>query len=425
MVNNMDITDINEFLSLSDRIRLKGSNWFSMSTTAIKNVKKKAILKLDKYITESRKEAFAKERLERLEKKIADGKALLEKMINDDEFFTEENLDFLIAFEDKIKKLETKKAKMQNKGLGIFALSKLAVQKMRMNFKENRRKRKQVRQIKQEVNSIYENQKRIEELQKEIEKYNNNISERIKKNPDLVNKINDNVEITKIHTEVTSDNDKEVTDIVTKVTEIRIPSKEEKEVIKKSSRFKKALAAIALITGIAIGLSGSFNSKNVNNITPDDVLVDVPPPIETSINENQEVKLGSYVNIDNGSIIYEKPNLDGNSGLIGTNGYDSNTLFKVNAITYVDENNNEITFNTVQQDDQNKNKIEEEHKKYLENNPNLEVKNFHITPCDELGNPMSDNELGGWTNSYNAKIKKVDMQKVLVNSNNSLEGKVL
>ena len=421
----MNITDINEFLSLSDRIRLKGSNWFSMSTNAIKNVKRKAILKLDKYITESRKEAFAKERLERLEKKIADGKALLEKMINDEEFFTEENLDFLIAFEDKIKKLETKKIKMQNKGLGIFALSKLAVQKMRMNFKENRKKRKQIREINQEVNSIYENQKRIEELQKEIEKYNSNINERIKKNPDLVNKANNNVEITKIHTEITSDNDKEVTDIVTKVTEIRIPSKEEKETIKKSNKFKKALAAIALVTGIAIGLSGSFINKNVNNIATNDNLVVTPPPIETSINENQEVKLGSYINVDNGSIIYERPSLDGNSGLIGTNGYDSNTLFKVNAITYIDENNNEITFNTVQQNEQNKNRIEEEHKKYLDNNLDLEVKNFHITPCDELGNPISDNELGGWTNNNNAKIKNVDMQKISANSSNSLERKVL
>ena len=143
--------------------------------------------------------------------------------------------------------------------------------------------------------------------------------------------------------------------------------------------------------------------------------------VETSI------KLGNYLTIENGSTIYQNSELNGNRGIIGMNGYDDETLFKVNAITYIDENGIETTFNVVQKSEQAKKLVEEHHKKYIENNTNIKVKNFHITPCDELGVPITKNQndidLGGWTNTDKSKIQNIDNNKVFMDAYQSLGGK--
>ena len=181
--------------------------------------------------------------------------------------------------------------------------------------------------------------------------------------------------------------------------------------------------------------------KGLDSLIPTSVIK--PVATEASVNEKKEnisnvnneenvtdtIRLGNYVTVQNGSTLYQTPNLDGSRGIVGQNGYDSETLFKVNAVIYVDEDNNEKSFNLVQKDEQSKKQIEEEHKKYIESHDNIKVKSYHITPCDELGLPVDKNQkdidLGGWTNNDNTKFENVELKSVVMDAYKSLGGKVM
>ena len=109
--------------------------------------------------------------------------------------------------------------------------------------------------------------------------------------------------------------------------------------------------------------------------------------------------------------IFETSNFDGKSGEIGQNGYDNDTLFKINAISYTDDNNKTVIFNLVEQNNK-KQEVQASHDEYIKNNPNAVMSAIHVTPCNNDGTPELEQELGGWTNTSNAQINKVELNNI-------------
>jgi len=196
------------------------------------------------------------------------------------------------------------------------------------------------------------------------------------------------------------------------ITSVRKATEEEKTEIKKSSKFKKAIAAISAIV-IAAGVAlGAMSAAKTNTIDTQSVTYTQENVLEEIKKTNENFSLNDYVNLENGSKIFDSPTFDGKSGEIGTNGYDGNTLFKVNAVSYVDENNNVTSFNLVGQNEETRKNIQNSQIEFIKNNPNAVVHSIHVTPCNSTGEPELANELGGWTNTTKSQINKIDLNNI-------------
>jgi len=443
--------DIKKHLSLKGIITVSGKH-ANIITRKFLNKYKNGIVKIFKQVKDSivntvtnikdtilpdeetiqkKTEEVREKRIQKVDTKRYELYQLKNELEKDDEYRIGRNLYYLNEIKNELRKLDKKKAKVSSKTLSIYTLTKLAFVKIKNNTKNSwikykekineQKKQKEIELAKERLKANYERIIELKRQEREI----------LEKYPEI-----NREDITNTITKIDDGKELEVTETNTKVTEVKNPSKEEKEKIKKSVNFKKALTAMTVITGISLGSSIVTDNIDINSNSKE-VSINNSTQIEYNINNqneqrevvNSNIKLGDYLTIENGSTIYEKPELSGNHGIIGRNEYNDQTLFKINAITYVDENGIETTFNTVQKTEQAKKLIEEKHKQYIENNSNITVKNFHVTPCNELGIPDSKNEkdmdLGGWTNEDNSKIKNVDISQVVMNAYDSLGGRVL
>lgn len=458
-MDKITVKDVKQYLSMKGKISVTGKHAFSLAKQSfqkfkngckklLNTIKEKTVQAKDKAIDlttntvsdiktkilpneeiiEQARQEQANKKIENIDNKRNELKQFVGQMEQQDEYRIGTKNCYLKEVKQELRKLDKQRMNVSKKGLGVFALTKLTLSNMKNNIKnkwanylqqkEENKNLDSIEKMKEIIKSNYERLKELKEEEKNIrEKYPEINNEEV---PNIVTNINDGKET-------------EIAETYTKVKEIKNPDKDKKEEIKKSSNFKNALAAIALVTGIALtaGTVANINNKNNN----DDLAINTPTKVEYNIEQQKEIEqkeniqLGDYLTIENGSTIYQTPELNGSHGIIGTNGYDDSTLFKINAVTYVDENNNEVSFNTVQKDEQSKKLIEEEHKKYIENHPDLKIKKFHITPCDNLGIPIAQNQseidLGGWTDTNNSNIKNVEMKDVVINAYEFLGGRAL
>ncbi len=428
----VEIRDINKYLSVKAKIAVTGKYSLSIMADLLKrfrnnckNIHNKineSIANVRKNIsdgiknsilsTEEAKQEQINKQIEKIDEKKENLERIIDEMEQDEEYTSGIKNCYLKEAKNELEKLDKKRMKVSSKGLGVFSLPKILL----ANVKKNERKGCHNTITNKKFNNMEEVKAKLKQNMEEFLKLREQEKQIREKYPDLD------------------------TSKIRKVVAIKKPDTELGNRIKNSNNFKKALAAIAFVTGITVGSNMySCTNKNIEKADPinipdnhieqvkesNDVVAPIP---ENEIKSETNIKLGDYLTIENGSTIYGTPELNGKHGTIGTNGYDNATLFKINAITYVDENNVETTFNVVQKNDQAKKIVEERHNKYIENNPNVKVKNFHVTPCDELGIPVNYNansvDLGGWTNADNAKIQNVDAGQVLENSYELLGGKV-
>ncbi|MBE6152997.1 MAG: hypothetical protein E7166_02045 [Firmicutes bacterium] len=404
--------DIKKHLSLKGKIVVTAKYWYSLSKPFLKKVENgwKKIKPTSEQI-QSKTESVT----QNINSKIEELNKIKNTIEQDDEYLIEEKKCHLKEVKRKIQRLEKKQIKVSNKGLSVFALSPLILTNIKNktktkfnNFIKNKKEQYQDKKREQEIQKV---KAQIQANLERLKELNGEALELLEKHPEFAEK---------------------TLDTTSTVTGVRAPSVSEQEKIKKSNNFKKACAAIAIVTGIAIGV-GSIatynNKKEVNKVDSIAQVDNTNQQIEANVEQQENIKLGDYITIDNGSAIYKTSELKGIYGEIGKNGYNSDSLFMINAITYVDENNVETSFNLVGKTDHSKKMIQEQHKKFIEDNKNIKVKNFHITPCDELGIPVSNSstnmELGGWTNSSNSSVKKVETSTVLTNTYQNLGGKTL
>lgn len=423
----IEVKDINKHLSLKGKLVVTGKYSLSVAKNFFEKYKQ-GYLKMINIMREKISESISNikysitpseeivqntigEKLSSLNTKRNELQKLIENMEEIEEYKIGLRNCYLKESQKELQNLDKKILNITNRGLGIYTLTKLAASKIIDNTKnrwnkhkekvENQKKEKEITRIKNQLINNCEQLLKLKQEEKEL----------LEKYPEINNSEPKSVEM------------------------IRKPSAEEKENIKKSGKLKKALISLTVAAGIAISsITISNISKDTDSNLDNDLPTDNPTKVEEIVinddnKEEQKITLGNYLSVNEGSRIYENAELNGKQGIIGMNGYNSDTLFKVNAITYIDENGIEISFNLVQKDDKSKLQIEEQHKKYIENNKNLIVKNFHITPCDELGVPLSKNQndidLGGWTNTDKAGIQNIDNNKVFMNTYQSLGGKMI
>lgn len=436
--------DVKKYLSLKGKIVVTGKSWSSITTNFLKKYKngfknklsklKEELLPTEEQIQEKLEEVREK-KIEKIDEKRYELDRLKSALEDEDEYRIGENKYYLKEVKNELRKLDKKRINISKKGLSVFSISGLAISKIKNNINN---KWKKYLENRNESKALKKSEKAKEQLLKNIEKLKvlkeeeNNI---LNTYPELKDE-----EIIHTVTKIDDGKDIDTTESFIKVTQIKNPSKDEKEEIKKSSKFKQALAAMAVITGLAIGgMAISNTDVDINNTSKentDDNIAQVQVEtheekenvssiIEDQKEEKTTLELGNYITIDNGSVIYETPTLNGNHGVIGQNGYNDETLFKVNAVTYLDNNNNEVSFNLVQKSEQSKKLTMEKYKKFIEQNPNAKIKNFHVTPCDELGMPVHGNELGGWTNSEKSKFENIDTNQITMDAYQNLGGKVI
>ena len=206
--------DINSFLSLKDRIVLKGYNLFKLGPKLIKNIKskslrKRVIEKLEKKVTEEEKQDYidkkTSSKLDKLDSKIEQGNNIANEMWQDEEYIIGGKSWILEAVEEKVEKLKNKKVKVERKKLGVFALSKIYVKKNFTNWmnkrreakiakKEEREKENTIKTTQEEIELIKAAQEEILRIQKEIQDHHNNIDESLKKYPELLDLLKDKKE---------------------------------------------------------------------------------------------------------------------------------------------------------------------------------------------------------------------------------------
>jgi len=323
---------------------------------------------------------------------------LKREMEKDDEYKIGTKNCYLKEVENEIRRLDKKRMNVSSQGLSIYSLSKLATSNIKNKLKNKWKNYREQKKIESAKEKLIENLEKIQKLQQEEK-------ELLEKNNEIKN------------------------NMITEVIEIRKPSELEKTEIKKSSNFKRALTAMTLITGIAISsiIVSNISDKNIDNKSINSTVEDTNA---SNFEQKEEcsLKLDDYVTLKNGTNIYQTSTLTGNRGIIGTNEYNKDTVFKINAITYVDENNIETMFNLVEKSEHEKKVIKEQHQKYIENNTNIKVKNFHITPCNEFGIPISDNEsidLGGWSEFNKFNVQKFNNKNIIMDTYKKLGGKIL
>ena len=374
--------------------------------TKVKEFYHKQKDKIKNYVTEAEKKAALKEELNKFDVKRKELSQAKKEVKKSDEFTADNKKYYLEAIEEEIERIKNKRKKRKNKGLGVFSIGKLYVNKYISNQKEKSNKRKAKRELEKALKEQLEIEREEKELIERLAELNTEkttlsiqIDEAIKNNPKLD-------EYYKSLSTKENTKEKTAEKKIIPITSMRKPSEKETKEIKKSSKFKKALAAIAVVAGLVTGVLVG-NTPNVQEVPNTDVI-----SLENGIvQESSNISLDDYVNLENGSKIFDSPTFDGKSGEIGTNGYDNNTLFKVNAVSYVDENNNVTLFNLVGQNEESRKNIQTAHEEFVKNNPNAVVNAVHITPYSDTETKVADNELGGWTKTSTAKISKVDLNK--------------
>jgi len=365
--------------------------------------------KIKNYVTEEDKNIELNKKIDNLKNKKGELYTARRKMLKQEEFVSGDKKYLLEAIDEEIEKYVDKTVKLKNKGLGVFSIGKLYVSKYISNQKEKANKRKAKRELEKAVKEQLKIEQQEQELREKLEKLGGEKvaliqkqEEAIKANPQLEEyskKINAEEKTTSVEKKIIP------------ITSVRKATEEEKAEIKKSSKFKKAIAAIsaiAIAAGVAIGAMNAGTTNTIDN----QPITYAQENIQEEVEKSEKITLNDYVNLENGSKIFDSPTFDGKSGVIGTNGYDGNTLFKVNAVSYIDESNSITSFNLVGREEEARKSIQNSQIEFIKNNPNAVVHSIHVTPCNSTGEPELDNELGGWTNTTNSQINKANLNNI-------------
>jgi len=384
------------FLTIVNTVKEKASEVAAVTTDIVNKVGEKILP--DEEVIRAKTEEERKKERSKINTQRYELSKLKREMEKDDEYKIGTKNCYLKEVENEIRRLDKKRMNVSSQGLSIYSLSKLATSNIKNKLKNKWKNYREQKKIESAKEKLIENLEKIQKLQQEEK-------ELLEKNNEIKN------------------------NMITEVIEIRKPSELEKTEIKKSSNFKRALTAMTLITGIAISsiIVSNISDKNIDNKSINSTVEDTNA---SNFEQKEEcsLKLDDYVTLKNGTNIYQTSTLTGNRGIIGTNEYNKDTVFKINAITYVDENNIETMFNLVEKSEHEKKVIKEQHQKYIENNTNIKVKNFHITPCNEFGIPISDNEsidLGGWSEFNKFNVQKFNNKNIIMDTYKKLGGKIL
>lgn len=409
-MDKITVKDIKKALPVGIKIKVTKKRLLSIPKLMYEKVKAfyhKTKEKFKNYVSEEEKKTALKSELNKFDEKRKELSKIKKQVKKQENFSADTKKYYLEAIEEEIERIKNKRKKRKKKGLGVFLIGKLYISKYINNQKEKVNKRKAKRElekalreqlkIEQEEQELIE---RLSEINAEKEKISSQIDDSIKVNPKLE-------EYYKSLSSEEKTKEKEPEKKIIPITSVRKASEEEKAKIKKSQNFKKALAAIAVAAGLVTGALVGGNAPNVTQVPSAETV-----SVENGVaQETSNVSLSDYVNLENGSKIFDSPTFDGKSGEIGSNGYDDSTVFKINAVAYVDQNNHVTLFNLVGKNDESKKKIQSAHDEYLRNNPNAVINAFHITPYSDTETNVSDNELGGWTNVSFSKISKAEINK--------------
>ena len=157
-------------------------NYFKASGRVVFAVPKNAVKKIQynyemtklniKDYVKTEANAEIKARQSKVQDQIYDLYATKKEMKKDREYTHGSKKAYLAAVDEKIQKLKTKKKVIKGKGLGIFALSKLALSKYRKNWLEARAQAKEERAIEKE-NILKEKERLMEqqEIQEGLDRY--------------------------------------------------------------------------------------------------------------------------------------------------------------------------------------------------------------------------------------------------------------
>ena len=422
-MEQITIKEKEKILPLNKKIQIKGHKIWSCTKAKFpswSNGFKKLKEKLKEVIpNEEVQQKENKKEIEDITKKIERKENIVSLMKQSGEFESGVGKYRLEEVRKEISKLRVKRIKRERKGLGVFSLAKLTLNQIIINGKNKVNKyqtQMEEAKLKEELlsnyNKIVENKKKILELENNSKEIKNKEDAILKENPNLNSYFD---ELTNVSNAKTTFNAK-----------IKNVEKEEIEKIKKTSNYKKAIATLSLAAGITLSsalLSGDSSDKSSTSIEKNEEFIDLS--VEDTIKEEkpQELNLGGYVKLKEGSKIYESSELSGKVGLIGMNGYDSEQLFKINAITCIDSNNKITLFSLIQKDENSKKQIMEQYKNYVKEN-DITILNIHITPCNEYGiEDDKEMDLGGWTNNEKSGISTVSIETILNNTQKALQSK--
>jgi len=366
--------------------------------------------KIKNYVTEDEKKSALKEELNKFDNKRKELANVKKQIKKQDELNSTDKKYYLEAIEEEIEKIKAKRKFRKQKGLGVFSIGKLYINKYISNQKEKANKRKAKKELEKSVKEQLKIEQKEKELREKLSKLGEEKVAIVQKQEETIKA---NPQLEEYSKKISSEEKKTSTEKkIIPITSVRKATEEEKTEIKKSSKFKKAIAAISAIV-IAAGVAlGAMSAAKTNTIDTQSVTYTQENVLEEIKKTNENFSLNDYVNLENGSKIFDSPTFDGKSGEIGTNGYDGNTLFKVNAVSYVDENNNVTSFNLVGQNEETRKNIQNSQIEFIKNNPNAVVHSIHVTPCNSTGEPELANELGGWTNTTKSQINKIDLNNI-------------
>ena len=129
-MEKITVKDINKLLPMGKKIKIRTKRAIALPKRIFNSVKKayhNAKAKLESYVPEDVKKEALKQKIGKLEEKRKELDKLKRQMKKQDEFTTGNKMYYLEAVEEELQKIRDKKKKRKSKGLGKFALAKLAL----------------------------------------------------------------------------------------------------------------------------------------------------------------------------------------------------------------------------------------------------------------------------------------------------------
>lgn len=189
-------------LKIKANIKRFGSKMFSIPKIMgqkLFNNFKKVQSSLKTVVNEEVKQEYKDQNVSKIDEQLDAKNQLAQAVISNDELSYEDKTFYLKEIKKDYNKLLAKKAKVSNKGLGVFALSKVTLTQITNNTKlklntvrAKAEDAKQKQKLEDAKNELLEYQKMIKDLQDQINNLNgqigdvqNNIKDLVKEYPEL------------------------------------------------------------------------------------------------------------------------------------------------------------------------------------------------------------------------------------------------
>ena len=148
-MDKITVKDINKLLPLGKKIKIKTIRAITLPKRIFNSVKEayhNAKSKLENYIPEDVQKEALKQKIDKLEVKRKELDKLKRQMKKQEEFTTGNKNYYLVAVEEELQRIRDKKKKRKSKGLGKFALTKLALATYIKSRNEKRTLKKNLKQ---------------------------------------------------------------------------------------------------------------------------------------------------------------------------------------------------------------------------------------------------------------------------------------